>query len=289
MRLHSIYAVVGRFTRRRVRPLERRRIMETIHSKDGTPIAYQRSGAGSPLVLVHGTGGTYTRWTPILPALEMHFSVYAVDRRGRGESGDADTYVHAREFEDIAAVVDSIGESVHLLGHSFGGICSIEAALLTPNLHKLVLYEPPIPVMGIQIYPEGVIGQLQTLLDAGNREGVLTTFFREVVKMPPHEFDLFRASPAWPARVAAAHTLPRELRVAERYRFEAQRFTNLTLPTLLLLGGDSPPFFKSAIEAVATALPNSRTVVLPGQQHIAIDTAPQLFVHEVVAFLTESS
>lgn len=260
--------------------------METIHSKDGTPIAYQRSGVGSPFVLVHGTGGTYTRWTPILPALETHFSVYAIDRRGRGESGDADTYAHAREFEDIAAVVDSIGEPVYLLGHSFGAICSLEAALLTPNLRKLILYEPPTPVRGVQIYPEGLVDRLQTLLDGGDREGVLTTFFREVVKMPSHEFDLFRASPAWSARVAAAHTLPRELRVAERYRFEPERFTNLTIPTLLLLGGDSPDFFKAAIEAVATALPNSRVVVLPGQQHIAIDTAPTLFGREVLAFLS---
>jgi len=263
--------------------------METIHSKDGTPIAYQRSGAGSPLVLVHGTGGAHSRWTPILPALEKRFSVFAVDRRGRGESGDADIYAHAREFEDIAAVVNSLGESVYLLGHSFGAICSLEAALLTSNLHKLILYEPPIPVQGVHIYPEGVIDRLQALLDAGDREGVLTTFFREVVKMPSNEFDLFRASPAWPTRVAAAHTLPRELRVAERYQFDAKRFTDLAVPTLLLLGGDSPAFFGAAIDAVAAALPDSRTVVLPGQQHIAMDTAPELFAREVLAFLSAAN
>ncbi|MBM3179420.1 MAG: alpha/beta hydrolase [Chloroflexi bacterium] len=259
--------------------------METIRSKDGTSIAYQRSGAGSPLVLVHGTGGSYTRWTPILPALEKHFRVFAIDRRGRGESGDSEPYAHAREFEDIAAVVDSIGESVCLLGHSFGAICSLEAALLTSNLHKLILYEPPIPVGGVQIYPEGIIDQLQALLVAGDGGGVLTTFFQEVVKMPSHEFELFKSSPAWPARVAAAHTLPRELRVAERYQFEAERFTKLPVPALLLLGGDSPAFFKAAIETLAAALPNSQAVVLPGQQHIAIDTAPDLFAHEVLAFL----
>jgi pimeloyl-ACP methyl ester carboxylesterase len=107
--------------------------METIHSKDGTPIAHQRSGIGAPLVLVHGTGGAYTRWEPILTALQTHFTVYAVDRRGRGESGDADTYAIEREFEDIAAIVDSLGEPALLLGHSFGAICALEAALLTPT------------------------------------------------------------------------------------------------------------------------------------------------------------
>ena len=120
--------------------------MEKVASQDGTTIGYSHIGSGSPLVLVHGTGGASTRWTPILPALEQHFSVCVVDRRGRGASGDGNTYAIEREFEDIAAVVDAMGEPVNLLGHSFGGICALEAGLLTRNLRKLVLYEPPIPL-----------------------------------------------------------------------------------------------------------------------------------------------
>jgi len=261
--------------------------MERVISNDGTPIAYNRSGSGAPLILVHGTSGTSTRWAPILPALGEHFAVYAIDRRGRGESGDGEPYAIEREFEDVAAVADAIGEPVHLLGHSFGGLCALEAALRTRNLRKLVLYEPPIPLPGVLIYPEGVIDRLQALLDAGDREGVVATFMREVVRMPPREFALFRSSPAWPARVAAAHTLPRELRAQTQYEFAAQRFRQLQTPTLLLLGGDSPYFLKAAIEALSTILPNSQVAVMPGQQHIAIDTAPELFVREVAAFLAE--
>lgn len=106
--------------------------------------------------------------------------------------------------------------------------------------------------------------------------------------MPPHEIEILRSSPAWGARVAATHTLPRELRAAEEYRFEPERFTGLTVTTLLLLGGDSPDFFKVSAHTMNAALPNSRVVVLPGQQHIAMDTAPELFVREVTAFLQES-
>jgi pimeloyl-ACP methyl ester carboxylesterase len=263
--------------------------MQKITSKDGTSIAYQRSGVGTPLVLVHGTGGAYSRWLPLLPALEPHFSVYAVDRRGRGESGGSDAYAIDREFEDTAAVVDSIGEPVNLLGHSYGAMCALEAALLTRNLRKLVLYEPPIAVEGVPIYPAGVIEQLQALLEVGDRAGVLTTFMREVVRMPANELELFQSSSAWPARVAAAHTLPRELRAHEQYRLKAERFKGLTTPTLLLVGGASPDFFKTAIAKVNAALPTSRVVVLPGQQHIAMDTAPELFVREVIAFLLEVS
>jgi pimeloyl-ACP methyl ester carboxylesterase len=261
--------------------------MDKIISKDGALLACQRTGVGSPLVLVHGTGGSAARWAPILPALETHFSLYALDRRGRGGSGDAPDYSLEREFEDMASVVDSIQPPVDLLGHSFGGMCALEAALLTPHTRKLILYEPPIPVEGVPIYPAGVIDRLEAMLAAGDREGVLSTFVQEVVRTPSHEFELLRASPAWPARVAAAHTLPRELRAHERYRFNPERFKSLSVPTLLLLGGDSPAFFKAAIEVVDNALPNSKVVVLPGQQHIAMDTAPDLFVREVINFLKE--
>jgi pimeloyl-ACP methyl ester carboxylesterase len=261
--------------------------MDKIISRDGAAIAYQRSGAGTPLVLVHGTGAAPGRWAPVRPSFEKQFTVYAMDRRGRGESGDALHYAIAREFEDVAALVDSIGEPADVVAHSFGALCALEAGLLTANVRRLVLYEPPLPLPGVVIYPEGFVERLQSLLDAGDREGVATAFMREVVRMPPHEFALFRASPAWPARLAAAHTLPRELRTHAAYRFEARRFKALTIPTLLLLGGDSPEFFKAAIAALEAALPKARVVVMPGQQHIAMDTAPDLLVREVLEFLAE--
>ncbi len=133
----------------------------------------------------------------------------------------------------------------------------------------------------------GVIERLQALLDAGDRSGVVTTFFREVVHMPPSELTLLQSLPNWPARVAAAHTLPRELRANETYRLDPTRFANLRTPTLLLLGGDSPAFFGAATEMVHRALPTSRVVVLPGQQHAAMNTAPDLFLRELLAFLAE--
>jgi pimeloyl-ACP methyl ester carboxylesterase len=261
--------------------------METIPSTDGTMIAYQRSGTGPPLVLVHGTTADHTRWAPVLPAFEQHFTVYALDRRGRGGSGDAEQYVIEREFEDLVALVNSIEEPVFLLGHSYGALCSLEAARRTSHLRKLVLYEPPIPA-GIEIYPTEVVTRIQALLDAGDREGAVTTFLQDVARVPPHEMEILRAAPNWPARVAAAHTVLREMRGSNEYVFEPARFTGLTTPTLLLLGGDSPAFLKAGIEAVHAALPDSRVVVMPGQQHTAMNTAPELFIREVFQFLTEA-
>jgi pimeloyl-ACP methyl ester carboxylesterase len=262
--------------------------MQTIRSTDGTPIAYQQSGQGSPLILVHGTTADHTRWAPILPIFERQYTVYAIDRRGRGESGDDEQYAIEREFEDIVAVINSIDEPVFLLGHSYGAICSLEASRRTTRVRKLVLYEPPIPT-GIEIYPHEIVNRIQALLDVGDREGALITFMQDIVHVPPHEMELLRSAPSWPARIAAAHTILREMRGSNEYVFEPAHFSKLRTPTLLLLGGDSPAFFKAGIEAVHAALPNSQVVVMPGQQHTAMNTAPELFTREVYEFLPQVS
>ena len=256
-----------------------------VRSLDGTPIAYRRRGEGPPLLLVHGTTSESSRWAPILPAFEARFTVYAVDRRGRGGSGDAPGYAIEREFEDIAAVVDAIGGPVDVLGHSYGALCALEAALRTENVRRLVLYEPPIPARS-EVFPRAVVEEVEALLAAGDRDAALVAFFRAIVRTPPHELELLRSQPTWPARVAMAHTVSREMRAADAYRFVPERFSRLRVPCLLLLGGDSPASFRDGTLALLAALPASRLGVMPGQQHIAMSAAPELFLSTVLPFLT---
>jgi pimeloyl-ACP methyl ester carboxylesterase len=161
----------------------------SVTSLDGTPIAYSLSGTGPPLILVHGAGAANAlAWTAVIPVLEKHFTVCVVDRRGHGNSGDQPAYTLEREFEDIASVVDAMGEPAHLLAHSFGGLCALEAALLTSNVRKLILYEPlSISSPGKSLYPPGFIDKLQSLIDMGDREGALIWFYDEFVGLTPTE------------------------------------------------------------------------------------------------------
>lgn len=261
--------------------------MKTVTSVDSTPIAYERTGSGPPLVLVHGTTADHTRWAPVLPALEEHFTVYAIDRRGRGESGDAAEYELEREFEDVAAVVDSVDEPVVLLGHSYGALCSLEAALRTDNLRALILYEPPIPVDDHEMYQEDELAEMKALLDEGKDEQALVLFLSEVADIPSAQIDTLRSAPNWQARVDAAHTAYRETQAPDSYHFKPTRFEQMTMPTLLLTGGESPHWFTDAVELVNDVLPDSRIVILEGQEHVAINTAPDLFVDTVLTFISE--
>ena len=161
----------------------------------------------------------------------------------------------------------------------------MEAALLTPNIRRLVLYDPAIEVEGCEIYPREVIGRLETLLGAGDRDGVVATTMREVAGLPPHVVEHMRSQPVWQARMDAAHTIPRELRAVNAYRFDSARFVNLGTPTLVLNGGDSPTALGAAGEAVDEALPDSRRLVMPGQGHAAMDTGTERFTTEILHFL----
>jgi pimeloyl-ACP methyl ester carboxylesterase len=254
-----------------------------VTSSDGTQVAVWREGSGPALVAVHGTTADHTRWGPVAIRLASHFTVYLMDRRGRGRSGDSEPYALQREAEDIRAVVRHAGDRVTLLGHSYGGLCCLEAALELPELHRLLLYEPPLPVESL-ILPHAVRTELERLVTGGDREGALLYFFRTVVGTPEEEIDSLTSHPAWPARIAAAHTITREAREEERYGVDLSRLSVLRAPVLLLLGGDSPAAFREATARLNAAIPNSRVRELAGQRHIAMDTAPELFVDAVVSF-----
>lgn len=261
--------------------------METLTSTDGTPIAFERTGNGPPLVLVHGTTADHTRWEPVQPAFAEHFTVYALDRRGVGESGDAEEYELVREAEDVAAVVDSIDEPVVLLGHSYGALVSLEAALRTDNLRTLILYEPYFPVGDQKLYSEELLAEMRALEEAGENERLLVLLFEEIVELSPEQIDDLRSAPNWPVRVNMAHVVYRESDAENEYTFDAARFTDMTTPTVLLSGSESPQSVKDATGAVDDGLPNSRIVILEGQGHIATTTAPELFVDEVLASIRE--
>ena len=191
-------------------------VVEHVTSSDGTRIGFHRSGEGPPLVLLHGATGAHWSFRYILPSLVERFTLYAVDRRGRGESGDADGYVIEREFEDVAAIVDSVGEPANVFGHSYGATVALGAVLATPNIAKLVVYEAS---PGISVVPHEYLGQIEELVEGGEREEALV-YALGLFGLTHDEVERLKAAPTWPVRVAAAHTVAREVRAEESYRLE---------------------------------------------------------------------
>ncbi len=246
-------------------------------------IACRHSGRGEPLLLIHGTAGDSMSWTPLIPFLESHFTLWTLDRRGHGNSGDNAVYSLQNEAEDIAAVIKAIGTKIHVFGHSFGGLCALEAALLTENITSLMLYEPPLSLAGSGWSAE-LDQQMQTLLNTGEKEQVVLLFLREVLRMNDEELFNLQTGVNWPARIAEAHTVLRELQAIDRYRFDAANFHNLHLPALILLGSDSPSRRHRIAETLKNTLSDSQLVLLQDQQHSAVRTAPELLAGKIIEF-----
>ncbi len=160
--------------------------MEIVTSTDGTEIAFEKTGSGPPLVLVHGNGDVHTFWEleGVRSTLAEYGTVYAIERRGRGKSGDANEYELKRETEDVTAVVDSIDEPVTLLGHSGGALYALEAALRIGNLCKLILNQPPIAVGEHKLdFIDEVVAGMRQLLAEGENEQVLVAFLRDIAEL----------------------------------------------------------------------------------------------------------
>jgi pimeloyl-ACP methyl ester carboxylesterase len=266
--------------------------LSRVSSRDGTEIGYWTTGVGPPLVLVHGALGDHSRWEALRPYLEPHVTVHAMDRRGRGASGDSAGYDLAREIEDVAAVVDAVarttGSGVDVAGSSAGASFALAAAGLTSNIRRLALFEPPTSVV-LELLPDGLQDRMDALLAAGDREAVLELAYRVLVGLSDEEIDHLRAQPAWPNRIAAAHTVPRELRIPPEGLFDPEQAARVTAPTLLLIGADTPAPFRSSAESVAAAVPDARVTLIEGQGHAAEMFAPEAVADALLAFLREEA
>jgi pimeloyl-ACP methyl ester carboxylesterase len=279
-------------------PTERPSLM--VPSRDGTPIAVFRSGAIAgavrPLVLVHGTSADHRTWRVAAPLLAPRFDLWAMDRRGRGDSGDAPNpadWSIERELEDLAAVAEAAavaaGEPVDVLGHSLGGRIALAATALTPAIRRVIAYESA-PGLRWADSADSAAGdlalRLRVHLDAGDLDGLLATFMTEAVGMPAADLAAFRANPIWPLRAAAGPTIVRELeavRSAPAIGFDA--LARVTIPVLQLVGSASPPWFRDGAAALNTRLADGRLEVIAGARHAAHHShAPEL-VARVSAFL----
>ena len=206
-----------------------------------------------------------------------------MDRRGRGASGDSPEYSLKKEAEDVAAVVNSRKGTVYVFGHSYGGVAALEAAFLTKQIAKLMLYEPPLhePV-GPNL---AAADQVEQLAKNGSPEQALILFQKTIVQQPAEEIERMRSRPNWPSMLSTIALQPRQMRALAEYKFDADRMKKIKIPTLLLLGTNTKSYYaKQSIEALQRSLPRPTLAELDGQGHNAVDGGRQALADEIIRF-----
>jgi pimeloyl-ACP methyl ester carboxylesterase len=274
-----------------------------VASPDGASIAVFRSGmpTAPPLILVHGAAADHTTFRIVGPMLGESFDVYAIDRRGRGASGDpvaapsADgpAYAIEWEYDDVAAVAEAVAATreslaVDVFGHSYGGRCALGAALQSSVVGRVIAYEGAPSVPDERYGDAALIEELRALASDGRNEDLLVTFLTRVVGMDAVDLARYRSDAVWPKRVAAAPTIVREMAGEASDAAAIETLGAVRQPVLQLLGGDSVSTFASATAALDARLADGRVVVIPGARHAAHHTHPDAVVAAVRAFLRPS-
>lgn len=253
--------------------------MRTVTSKDGTRIAFDQSGQGPALILVSGATATRAAEASLAEALAPDFTVFAYDRRGRGDSGDTAPYAVEREVEDIEALIDEAGGSAFVLGHSSGAVLALEAARLLPTkITKLAVYEPPFIIDDSRPpAPEDYVPHLKELIASGRRGDAVEYFMSEAVRAPADMVAQMRQSPMWPGLEAVAPTIVYDGTImGNTMRGDPsplKQWASVLVPTLVMDGTvffgreDGHAFMRHGADALANTLPDAQRRTLEGQDH----------------------
>ncbi len=266
--------------------------MDKVHSKDGTSIAYDRFGQGPALIMVNGALASRSAVTSSFSSssdagLSQNFTVFAFDRRGRGESGDTPPYAVEREVEDIDAIISESGGPAYVYGHSSGAILALEAARQLPGrITRLALYEPPFIIDDSRPpVPADYIQHLLELARQDHRNEILTYFMTQALRVSPEELVHMQNSPMWAAFKKMAHTVVYDsiisADVMQGRPEPLDRWASVKIPTLVMDGGDSPAFMHHGAETLTGILPNAKHRRFPGQSYGA---AKEVLVPELIKF-----
>ncbi|GAA2168803.1 alpha/beta hydrolase [Pedococcus bigeumensis] len=253
-----------------------------VESADGTPIAYDVTGTGPAVVVVEGALCQRTMGTAkaLMPLLAEHYTVFAYDRRGRGESGASPTDPRSsdpsslvqREVEDLLAVLGVAGPEAFVVGASSGAVLVLEALRAGASMRKVALYEPPFIVDDTHAPNDPDLGtRTQQLVDAG-RQGDAVKLFMRTVGVPAPAMAMMRVLPVWKKLCGVAHTLPHDYALVLEHQqgepLPVGYLSGITTPALVIVGGKSPLYMKNAQAALAAALPHGTLKELPGQTHM---------------------
>ena len=226
---------------------------------------------------------------PTAEELAKRFTVFNYERRGRGGSGDTVPYAIEREIEDIGALIEEVGRSPSMYGHSSGAGIALHAAATGLPISRLVLHDPPYTSADedSRRIAREYGKELSTLLSEDRRGDAVALFFT-TVGMPREMVDGMRGTPRWAELEAIAPTLAYDSEVmgdiGRDGTIPVDQAGAVTAPALVLTGGADHPWMTDVGRRLAEVIPQGRHRVLEGQEHVV---PPEVLVPVLTGFLAD--
>jgi pimeloyl-ACP methyl ester carboxylesterase len=253
-----------------------------VTSADGSSIGFEVVGSGPSLLLVHTMAIDRTQFAPIKDLLAGDFTLHLPDRRGYGlnEEVPDDGYSLDREAEDLAAVVEAIGEDVLVWGHSYGGVCVLEAAARGVPFKSILADDIAVGGPNPPVRPELTEGMARAL-EAGDRDSALEQFLRTIVGLNDEQIGMQRGTPFWETRAATIHLFVRDALACNHYRYDPEDLAKIKCPVRFVFGQESPPIMREGTEAAHNAMPGSELTVVEGRLFTTMYTDPESAARQV--------
>ena len=254
---------------------------------DGGSLFVTTTGAGPPLLMVHGWPLDHRMFGPQFEELAGTFQVIGFDRRGFGRS-EAPPDLR-RELDDIDRILEALDlESTHLLGMSQGGRIAIRYAVTRPSRLRSLLLQGAV-VDGLRVEEHEAervpVAEYAELVDAGRIEDVR----RHWLHHPMMALD-----PQFSEQAQLVRRLLDEYTGADLIGFDpaSYRFDNdvpaaletLSVPTLILTGGHETAARKRHADELRRRIPGARELMLEGSGHLSNLTSAAQFNHAVSEF-----
>jgi pimeloyl-ACP methyl ester carboxylesterase len=239
--------------------------MDTTVSRDGTRIAYERTGSGPAIVFVPGVFNDHTRCAELAAELSSDHTVILFDRRGRGASGDTAPYSISREVEDLAALIALCGGTATVFGYSSGAMLALKAAADGVPISDLVLFEPPFGFDNA--VSADLPARLAAMVESGRAEEAVVLFQTTVIGLPEEVVTHIRQSPMWPGLVAMARSMVYDATITATLATPTAEMTAVTVPTLIVNGSQTWPVLRDAAHRLAKLMAGARHVEVPAANH----------------------
>lgn len=252
-----------------------------IISRDGTKLAYEKTGAGPALLIIGGALADHHNYTSLAISLADQFEVFNYDRRGRGQSADTTPYAVDREVEDVLTIIESIGRPVIVYGHSSGSALAIHVAAVGDKITKLILADPPFTphsnddIKAIEEFKEEM-AVIQALYDKGDYKGS-AAFFLSGFGLSDEEVEGILSSPEGEGMIDCARTLPYDYKILDNGLVPTERAAKITVPTLILAAKDMP----ETAQALAGIIPNASFQPMEASTH---ELNPAYIADAIVGF-----